>query len=212
MRKVWVWTVVLLAFYALQTFAYQTNWGQAVVGLEKRVVRLEMMTEDGDQGVCSGAVLNAVSGFVVTAQHCVDSSDKHRLAALTVNGRHAEVVRQNKLLDIAVVRTELKGAASITIAAQTPIVGSEVAILGYAFGAKKLHMQFGRVSLPLDDDGALVIDAMVIAGDSGGPTINAAGELVGLTSFIKYNGPMMLGYMVTAEKVKDFVEQYLPKP
>jgi S1-C subfamily serine protease len=203
--KVWMWTMVFLLVYALQTFA-ATDWATAVVGLDKRVVRLEMISDSGDTGVCSGIVLNEKSGYVLTAQHCIDG----KLAAVTVNARHAEVVRHNKLLDLAVLRTELKAVVNMPLASKAPTVGSDVAILGYAWGRKALYIQFGRVSLPLDEDGALVIDGMAIGGDSGGPTINAAGELVGLTSGVQYNGPMHLSVMVPVEKIREFCEPYLP--
>lgn len=203
--NVWIWTVVMLVVYGLQTFA-QTNWATAVHGLDTRVIRLEMAFEDGRHGICSAGVLNAEAGYAITAQHCVDG----KLVAMTARDRHAEVVRQNKILDLAVIRGDLTGLVNFLLAAKAPIVGSDIAILGYAWGSKRLHMQFGRVSLPLDDDGSLVIDAMAIGGDSGGPTINAAGELVGVTSSVKYNGPMHLAYMVPSDKVRAFVESYLP--
>ncbi len=204
--KVWFWTALLFTVYSLQTFA-QTNWSTAVVGLERRVVRLEMAYETGETSRCSGVALNTGSGFVITAQHCVDG----KLTAVTVNGRHAEVARQNKLLDLAVVRTEFgRDVEAMPLAAKTPPVGSDVAVIGFAWGSKRLHMQFGRVSLPLDDDGFLIIDGMAIGGDSGGPTVNAAGELVGITSRIYHNGPMHLSVMVPVERVREFVETYLP--
>jgi S1-C subfamily serine protease len=203
-RRVWMFVVLFLLLYA-GVFA-ATDWATAVVGLDKRVVRLEMVSDSGDTGVCSGIVLNEKSGYVLTAQHCIDG----KLAAVTVNARHAEVVRQNKLLDLAVLRTELKAVVNMPLASQAPIVGSDVAILGYAWGRKSLYIQFGRVSLPLDEDGALVIDGMAIGGDSGGPTINAAGELVGLTSGVQHNGPMHLSVMVPVEKIREFCEPYLP--
>lgn len=203
-----VWTLLCWLFYPIIPFA-QTDWSQAVVGLEKRVVRIEILTKDADAdtpNVCSGAVLHQRAGYVVTCQHCIDGD----VTAITVSGRHAEVVRQNKLLDVAVVRTELKDAENITLATHAPIVGSDIAILGYSFGAKRLHMQFGRVSLPLDDDGRLVIDGMAIGGNSGGPAVNARGELVGLTSYVRARGPMHLAYMVPVEQVREFVDTYLP--
>lgn len=207
--RTWLFVLCYLALHAMSVFA-QTNWAQAVIGLEKRVVRLEMAYEDRDPSRCSGGVLNKASGYVVTAQHCI----KGKLTAVTVNARHAEVVRQNELLDLAVLRTELRGVENLPLAAKAPVVGSEIAVLGFAWGRKQLHMQFGHVSLPLDEDGMLMVDGMAIGGDSGGPTINAAGELVGLTSavYLSGGGAMHLAAMVPVEKVREFVEMYLPKP
>jgi hypothetical protein len=98
----------------------------------------------------------------------------------------------------------------LPLASAVPSVGSDIAILGFAWGSKLLSMQFGRVSLPLDEEGTLMIDGMAIGGDSGGPAINANGELVGVTSFVKHNWPMHLAGMIPVTKVREFVEQYLP--
>jgi putative serine protease PepD len=212
MQPPWLWTLVMLACYTVEPWA-QANWPVVAPGLETRVVRLEMAFENGDKGVCSGAVLNKEAGYVVTCAHCVENG-RSKLTALTVKGLHAEPVRQNTLLDIAVVRTDFSDdphVETIPLAADVPTLGSDVAVMGYAFGKKRMYAQFGRVSLPIDDDGLLVIDGMAISGESGGPTINAAGELVGLTSSVIYHGPMHLALMVPVKQVREFVKQYLPK-
>lgn len=124
----------------------------------------------------------------------------------------AEIARSNRLLDLAVLRADLRGAKALPLAKETPKIGEEVAVFGYAFASKRVAFQFGRVSLPLDDDGALVLDLMVIGGDSGGPAINAQGELVGMTSAVKFSHPTMhAALMVSVEKVRDFVSGYLPR-
>jgi S1-C subfamily serine protease len=66
--------------------------------------------------------------------------------------------------------------------------------------------------LPLDEESQrLMLDATVIFGDSGGMAINAAGELVGMTSAIKTAGGS-LAVMLPVESVRDFAKAYLPKP
>ncbi len=203
--RVAVWTAFYLLVYVLQTFA-QANWELIVPGLDKRVVRLEMAYKDDKSGTCTGVVLNKDSGYVATAAHCTED-----LIALTVNARHAEMVRQNKVLDVAVVRTTLKDADNISLAADTPKTGAPVAVLGYAWARKQLHWQFGNVSLPLDEDGLLIVDGVTIPGDSGGAAFNQRGEFVGLVSGIYYGPPAAhLSIMVPAEKIREFAESYLP--
>jgi serine protease Do len=204
--RVQVVAVFILAVQAVTLNA--TDWSAVVVGLEKQVPRIEILAPDSPHpGTCSGVVLNAEAGYVLTAAHC--TVDK---AAYTVNGRHAELVRQNRLLDLAVLRTELKDAKAMPLANDPPAIGAEVALVGFAFGAKKLHFQFGRVSQPLDDDGAMILDLMVISGDSGGPAINAAGELIGMTSAVKFAHPSMHAAIVIPIKaVREFCRAYLPK-
>jgi serine protease Do len=185
-----------------------TDWSAVVVGLDRSVPRIEILAPDAPgPGTCSGVVLNAESGYVLTAAHCTVEK-----AAYTVNGRHAELVRQNRILDLAVLRAELKDAKAMPLAKDPPAIGAEVALVGFAFGAKRLHHQFGRVSQPLDDDGALILDLMVIAGESGGPAINTAGELIGMTSAVKFAHPTMhAALLIPVGKVREFVQPYLPK-
>jgi serine protease Do len=185
-----------------------TDWSAVVVGLDRSVPRIEILAPDAPgPGTCSGVVLNAESGYVLTAAHCTVEK-----AAYTVNGRHAELVRQNRILDLAELRAELKDAKAMPLAKDPPAIGAEVALVGFAFGAKRLHHQFGRVSQPLDDDGALILDLMVIAGESGGPAINTAGELIGMTSAVKFAHPTMhAALLIPVGKVREFVQPYLPK-
>ena len=205
MRRVCGWLLVVVYSY-VQLSAF-TDWSTVIVGLDKSVPRIEIMGEDGRTATCSGVVLNAEAGFVLSAAHCFEM----KKPAVTVNGRHAEIARQNRLLDLAVLRADLKDAKALPLAKDSPKMGAEVAVFGYAFGAKKPGAQFGRVSLPLDDDGALVLDLVVIGGDSGGPAINAQGELVGMTSAVKFLHPSMhAALLVPLKAVRDFVEHYLP--
>lgn len=204
MRRVLGGAVMVLCLCVSLT---ATDWSTVVVGLEKSVTRVEILPPEATRArICSGVVLNVQSGYVLTAAHCTEEK-----AAYTVNGRHAELARQNKLLDLAVLRTELRDAKAMPLATDAPTVGSDVAVLGFAFGAKRLHHQFGRVSLPLNDEGALVLDLVVIGGESGGPAINVKGELIGMTSGVRFAHPSMhAAILVPVRAVRDFVEGYLP--
>ena len=199
---------VLVAVVITVAMVTATDWATVVVGLDKQVPRVEILGPDSPYpATCSGVVLNSDSGYILTAAHCVIEK-----ASYTVNGKHAELVRQNRLLDLAVLRTELDNAKAMPLAKEPPAIGAEVALVGYAFGAKRLHHQFGRVSQPLDDDGALILDVMVIAGESGGPAINAAGELIGMTSAVKFAHPTMhAALLIPVKSVREFVSAYLPK-
>lgn len=200
--------IVFLAVFMFSAGVRATDWSAVVVGLEKQIPRIEILGPGWiAPATCSGVVLNAEAGFILTAAHCTEEK-----ASYTVNGRHAELVRQNKILDLAVLRTELKDAKAMPLAKEAPAIGADVALVGFAFGGKKLSHQFGRVSQPLDDEGALILDVMVISGDSGGPAINAAGELVGLTSGVKFMHPSMhAAIIVPVERVREFVGAYLPQ-
>jgi S1-C subfamily serine protease len=184
------------------------EWPAVVKPLARQVVRLEIL-EAGDKqpGICSGAVINAAAGFVLTAAHCVEGDD----IAITVNGRHAELARANRLLDLAVVRFEAIDEQAIELAPATPEVGTEIAVAGYAFGIQKMAVQFGRVAQSLNDETkALWLNVDLIFGDSGGPAVDALGRLVGVNSRIYHNGPAHMAAVVPVESAREFVKQYLP--
>jgi S1-C subfamily serine protease len=84
-----------------------TDWAAIIKPAAKQVPRLEILAAGATSpGICSGVVINKSGGYVLTAAHCL--GDEHRNTSITVNGRHALIVRSNRLLDLAVVRTELK--------------------------------------------------------------------------------------------------------
>lgn len=208
MRKVVVGLFALLVFVFGEQATTATDWTQAIKPALASVVRLEMQRSDG-LGWCSAVLFNAEAGFALTMAHCTGTDPKG--LSLTANGRHAELVRWNEILDLAVIKFDVKNEAQIPLAKDTPPMGTEIALLGYAFGSRQLHTQYGHVSLPLDEESrALMLDVTTIRGDSGGLAINAAGELVGMTSAIKISGGY-LAVMVPVEAVRDFVKPYLPK-
>lgn len=186
------------------------DWPALVRELSHKVVRVEILAGE-DKGICTGVIVNAASGYVVTAAHCVSVPPNTKLD-VTVNKRDAAVIRYNRLIDLAVLKIEPRSAdAEMPLAETTPPVGTEVAILGFAFGHKGMSVQFGRVSMVLDDDGEQMrVDGMIVPGDSGGPLVDMEGRLVGVSSAIWYAGPSHMAALVPIETVREYVGPYLP--
>jgi S1-C subfamily serine protease len=189
-----------------------TEWSTVVKPALSQVVRIEVL-KDGDEHptICSGVVLNATAGFVLTAAHCI--SGKAEDISITVNGRHAELARVNRnaKVEAAVLRFSPKKETAMPLAKESPEAGTDIAVLGFSFGVEKLVTQFGRIAQSYNEEtGTIWLDANVIPGCSGGAIINVNGELVGMTSRIYYSGPSSLGAAIPVETLRDFVEQYLP--
>src|ERR1041385_2925017 len=96
------------AFLVTTLLLMAQDWTTRVQPTTKQVVRLEMLAEgQHEPGVCSGVVVNLDPSYLVTAAHCVD----HPAAigfSMTAAGRHAEIVKVNTVLDLAVVRFDAK--------------------------------------------------------------------------------------------------------
>lgn len=200
---------VTLVCCALLVAAPSAEWADAVKDLHAKVPRIETKTHDGREGTCSGAFVNADAGYVVSAAHCFEGE----FVDVAVDGRDAAVVRKNRVIDLAVLRVDPKRSdKAFLLAPETPPVGTPIAVLGYAFGSRKLIMQFGHMALPLSDElnDAALVNVDVIIGDSGGPLIDNLGRLVGIQSAVVSYGPMHLGATIPLETVRDYVSQYLP--
>lgn len=187
------------------------DWATTFQQLGNAVLRMESMDGDGNRGVCSSAVINARKGFVLTAAHCVPSGPS---VSMTVNERDAVLVKKNALLDLAILRVRLKDETAIVLSEAAPQAGASVAVVGYAFGARQLAIQAGVISNPLENDTRRTwMNVDTIPGDSGGVVVDAEGRLVGVTSAVLYSTQMSashLGMAVPYDRVKDFVEDYLP--
>lgn len=170
------------------------------------VLRLEVADADDERGVCSSVVI--APGVAVTASHCVDGTDLE----FSVDGRAATVAIKNRVLDLAVVKFAARATdVSVVLASCSPQPGAAVSVVGFAFGKKDVHRQYGHVSATKDEEGFLVSDVNLIPGDSGGPLLDAKGRLVGINVMIQFQGPGRLALAVPVETVREFVAEYLPK-
>jgi S1-C subfamily serine protease len=202
-RNRFLWTAAWLASYSLHTFA--ADWAALVKPTEHQVLRLESQ-KDGDDtpGVCSSVVI--ATQFVVTAAHCIPAGDPKSFS-ITVDGRHAESVKVNRLLDLAVVKFKNHGAVAMLLADDSPPAGTDVAIVGFGFGIDHLAAQFGRVSQPQNRETKMMfVNADILPGDSGGAVMDAQGRLVGVNSRIYYIGPSHMAAAVPVEVIADFIE------
>ncbi|MGV0849509.1 S1C family serine protease [Mycolicibacterium phlei] len=187
----------------------------AAVQVEPAVVRID--TEIDYQrafGNGAGFVLDP-NGQVLTNFHVVGGAD--RITA-SVGGRSypAELVGYNRRRDIAVL--QLIGATGLPVApigdSSALMAGEPVVALGNANGTNgPLTREVGTVtafgrsvfaedSLTGSKDelsGLFEFAAPVVAGDSGGPVVNSAGQVVGVTTAASVNyrfGPGGEGYAI----------------
>jgi S1-C subfamily serine protease len=207
-RWVLYFSVCCVIFQA-PTFA-QPDWVTVIQAAAKQVVRLEISIDAGDVGTCSGVVIDKDAGYILTAAHCVEKKPTEGMS-ITANGRHAELVKINSLLDLAVLRTKLKYETTITMAADTPPPGTPIAVVGFAYGDPDVLFQFGYVSQTKNHETKLVLlNADIIAGDSGGATIDAQGRLVAINSRLYPWYSSGLAGSVPIEQIREFAEDFLP--
>jgi S1-C subfamily serine protease len=188
------------------------DWVTVIKPTYKQVMRLEMLREGAEKpGVCSAVVINKEQGVLLTAAHCVDRPLAQSLS-VTANGRHAEVLRVNALLDLALLKTTLRGEEQMLLAEETPAPGTPIAVVGFAWGDPDVMFQFGYVAQTKNAATKLVLlNSDVIAGDSGGAAIDAHGKLIAISSMLySWNSA---GHAASApvEQIREFAAAFLPK-
>ena len=162
----------------------------------------------------SGFFISA-DGYIVTNNHVVDHATE--VTVTTSDGKTiaAKVIGTDPKTDIALLKA--KDAATypfVNFASQTPRVGDWVIAVGNPFGLGGT-VTAGIVSARGRDIGSgpyddfLQIDAPVNHGNSGGPTFNTDGDVVGVNTaiFSPSGGSVGIGFAIASDVVKNVVEQ-----
>jgi S1-C subfamily serine protease len=175
------------------------------------------MKHGDSKGACSGVVVLIDDGwaYALTAAHCVTHEPTEHFD-LTANDRHATAVDFNTILDLAIIKFRAHKEQAIVIAPSMPPAGTDITVIGYAFGVEDLVLQFGKIAQSYNRETKSVwFDVSTIFGDSGGAVVDDQGRLLAITSKI-YNGGLYgqsahISAAVPLDAVRDFMEDFLNK-
>jgi len=209
-------TIILIAFalMPISTSAQQTpvvnGWNAVVERLTKSVVFIQM-----NQGSCTGFVINSTAkdkdkgdvDYVITAAHC-DGTD------LYADQRPAEILAKDIQKDLMVLKVEDLDRPALKLARRNPVIGDEVASYGFGYGFERpmfrvTHISDDKLYIPRDNIGGplMAVDASFVPGQSGGPVVNADGEVVMIVQL----GTQIVGFGVGAEIIRDKTGKYFEK-
>jgi serine protease Do len=160
----------------------------------------------------SGFFVSA-DGYVVTNNHVVDKSAEVEVHMDDGRTLEAKVVGTDPKTDLALLKVEGSDFAYVKLAPQKARVGDWVLAVGNPFGlggtvtagiVSAQHRDIGQG--PYDD--FIQIDAPVNRGNSGGPTFNLAGEVVGVNTaiFSPSGGNVGIAFAIPASTVEQVVE------
>ena len=157
------------------------------------------LSENGQhgEGVGTGIVLTA-DGQILTNAHVVAGATKVRVRLEGErNPRPAKILATDPGHDLALLAVDVDGLIPATLAQPANIrVGDEVIAIGYALDLDgEASVTLGIVSA-LDRtirieagalDGLIQTDAAISSGNSGGPLVNAVGEVVGINTAVAHS-------------------------
>lgn len=166
----------------------------------------------GNQSIGSGVILTS-NGLVLTNSHVVRNGGEQWTVRLSDERVFpARIVaagnRQDGIFyDLALVQIE--GAANLPVARFSevkPQAGEPVWAIGAPYGQAEVITQGEVKKVTLD--GILLTSTEVHPGNSGGPLLNAAGEIVGINTEIN---PRLPADATTASISVPVLEQFLPQ-
>jgi serine protease Do len=166
------------------------------------------------QGQGSGFFISA-DGYVVTNNHVVDKSNEVEITTNDGKNYTAKLVGTDPRTDIALLKVDGRNDFPwVKFAGNGPRVGDWVLAVGNPFGLGGT-VTAGIVSARGRDIGAnvyddfLQIDAAVNRGNSGGPTFNLAGEVIGVNTAIvsPSGGSVGIAFAIPAENVSRIVSE-----
>ena len=155
-------------------------------------------------------------GYLITNEHVV--ADAALIQIKLADGRRfvGRLVGKDERVDLALVKIEATGLPVAALGDSNRLrVGEFVLALGHPFGLEQT-VSFGIVSrkgAPLQRATPgfdfIQTDAAVNPGNSGGPLVNMAGEVVGINSMAARNGT--IGFAIPVNIVKGLLPQLASK-
>jgi serine protease Do len=153
-------------------------------------------------------------GYIVTNNHVVDHATEVTVTTSDGKSMPAKVIGIDSKTDLALLKAQGSDFPAVSFASQAPRVGDWVIAVGNPFGLGGT-VTAGIVSARGRDIGSgpyddfLQIDAPVNHGNSGGPTFNAEGEVVGVNTaiFSPSGGSVGIGFAIASDVVKNVVQQ-----
>ncbi len=158
-------------------------------------------------------------GYAVTNNHVVSGSKTVEITIDSGRIYTARVIGADERTDIALIKVDGRSDFPVaTFAERIPRVGDWVLAVGNPFGLGGT-VTAGIVSARGRDIGAgpyddfLQIDAPVNQGNSGGPTFNVEGKVIGLNTAIvsPSGGSVGIGFAIPAETVTSVISQLKDK-
>ena len=197
------------------------DWSAVAKEVSDSVVSIDVATSDGS-AKGSGAIISA-KGYIVTNNHVISGAKQIQVTLANGTIYSAQIVGTDATTDLAVIKLDnppsnLKAAEFAD--SDNLAVGESVMAIGNPLGYDDtatvgIVSALNRPVTVSDDNNndivtnAVQIDAAVNPGNSGGPTFNAAGQVIGINSSIASTttssgtaGSIGIGFAIPSNLVK----------
>ena len=157
-------------------------------------------------------------GFAVTNNHVVDKATNVQITTDDGKSYQAKVIGVDQRTDLALIKVEGANFPYVKLSDKSPRIGDWVIAVGNPFGLGGT-VTAGIVSARGRDIGSgpyddfIQIDAPVNKGNSGGPTFDVDGNVIGVNTaiFSPSGGSVGIAFAIPAETVKTVIAQLKDK-
>lgn len=158
-------------------------------------------------------------GYAVTNSHVLQNSDTAEILTQDEQTYTAKVVGKDPISDLALIKVDGRYDFSyVKIADELPRVGDWVLAVGNPFGlggtvtAGIVSARHRNIDLASSED-LIQIDAPINRGDSGGPSFDSNGNVIGVNTMIASpsGGSVGIAFAVPAETIKTVIPQLKAK-
>jgi 2-alkenal reductase len=181
----------------------------------------------GDTPVSGSGVIISEQGYILTNQHVVE--DTQDIYVIFADGKEepAELIGGDVFSDIAVLKVDGEMPAIASLGNSDALKPGETAIaIGSPLGDFKNTVTVGVISAMgrsiditqnYQMEGLIQTDAAINQGNSGGPLVNLAGEVIGINTLIvrgdSYGSAVAegLGFSIPANTVRAISQQLIDK-
>jgi S1-C subfamily serine protease len=160
---------------------------------------------------CTGFVINSAAkgdkDYIQSAAHCAGEE-------IFADSMLARIIFKDTQHDLMVLEVDDTERPALRLAATNPKTGQEIASLGFGYALARpmfrtAHVSDDAAEMPDIEGGPFImIDAAYVGGQSGGPCVNLAGEVVSIVQM----GNTVMGLGVGAERIRKRAGRYYEKP
>jgi len=172
--------------------AYSKTISAVVSRVAPSVVNIRVTTKNGRAGGGSGFII-ARDGFILTNSHVVQGATTLEVTLHDGRSHTGEIIGTDPEADLAVIRIDAPELHAVRFANSAAILVGQIAVaVGSPYGFHQtvtagIVSALGR-SMPSESgrlmDDIIQTDAALNPGNSGGPLLNSAGEVIGINTAV----------------------------
>lgn len=186
---------------------------------------VSILVESRGSSVSAGTGMIITSdGYILTNKHVVDGA--RSITIITDNNdtyENVKLVCTDPTNDVAILKVNAKDLPTVTLGdSKTIIIGQQVIAIGNALGQYQNTITSGIISglgrsltayssdysMSEELSDMIQTDAAINAGNSGGPLVNAAGEVIGINTAVSSEGSN-LGFAIPISSVKGLIKSVI---